>query len=320
MSIDNNIKEVVLSWILKEKEGLSKEDKANLELFLQKKEHLEYYYKYKELFYDCDSFNEDEKASIKELIQSDKRRTKLRFILTPLAASIIFILFFVFNYYETSQMQYENIYVANDEKKLNILLPDDSLVDLDIKTKIDVSYYGNKRLVNLSSGKAVFSVTKDKNRPFIIKNKKINVEVLGTKFEVINLNKIHTISVLEGVVRVSYNYSNKAKNLIILKQGDSFSLQEDGKVLGSKKINIQNIAKWKENLLQFENISLKEALDEFARYNNLNIVFDDYEISQIKISGIFNIKKVNSFLDSLPEIYPLKIKKQNNTIKILKAL
>lgn len=317
MSIDNSIEEKVLSWILKEKDGLSSEDSVKLNLFLQTTKNKEYYEKYKNLFLECNDLDENEKNSIKELIENDKKSSKLKFVFAPLASGIIFVLFFVFNYYENTKVKYENIFATTNEKKLNILLPDNSLVDLDIKSKIDVKYYNDKRLVNMKQGKVIFSVSKDKERPFTITSKNTRIEVLGTKFEVINLNNIHTINVIEGTVRVSYYFTNKVRNLRVLKQGDSFSLDEAGKVLGSQKVNILNIAKWKEDLLLFENTSLKDTLNEFARYNDFKIVFEDYEISQIKISGIFNIKRMDSFLDSLPEIYPLKIKKENKTIKLL---
>ncbi|WP_419673660.1 FecR domain-containing protein [Aliarcobacter butzleri] len=42
-------------------------------------------------------------------------------------------------------------------------------MDLDKKSQIKISYYDTKRVIDLEDGNAMFSVSKDKAKPFLIK-------------------------------------------------------------------------------------------------------------------------------------------------------
>ncbi|MFX4232133.1 FecR domain-containing protein, partial [Aliarcobacter butzleri] len=76
--------------------------------------------------------------------------------------------------------------------------------DLDKESQINISYYETKRVIDLEDGNAMFSVSKDKAKPYLIKTQNTLIEVLGTKFEVINIDNKTGINVLEGVVEVGY--------------------------------------------------------------------------------------------------------------------
>ena len=108
--------------------------------------------------------------------------------------------------------------------------------------------------------------------------------------------------------------NHKIKHLIVLEKGKSFSLDNKGKNLKLKKVNIVDIAKWKDDLIRFDKTTLKEAFKEFARYTDKKILLKDYRVSNFKISGIFSIKDLNKFINSLSEIYDLNIIKKQNEI------
>ncbi len=314
MNINNKIKEQTLSWIMKEKEGLNKEEIKELQVFLNNINHKKMYEKYNKIFSGCKSFEKDEKDEIKDSIQKDKKVFKFITTFIPLAASILIVFFASSMYFDYTSSTYTNTLQTNNNKKVNIHLPDNSYIDMDIKSKMSVTYYKNKRLINFETGKAVFSVSKDKNRPFIITSNNTRIEVIGTKFEVISLDNINTINVVEGLVKISHIYNQKIKNLIILKKGESFSLNNLGKEIKLTNINIDRIAQWKDDLITFKKTSLYNALKEFARYNNIKIEFKDNKSSLFEISGVFSIKDLDKFILSLPEIYPLIIKKEKDLI------
>ena len=248
-----------------------------------------------------------------------KKKPVYLYTLRTLAASVIFVLFFFsYTYYENTKVSYSHEYVSINEINKNIILPDKTIIDMDIKSKLYITYYKNKRVVKFFNGKALFTVSKDKKRPFIIHSGKTRIEVLGTKFEVINLNNLNTINVIEGSVKVSYVNNNKTKNLSILKKGDSLVLNEEGKVLKIQKINTEDIALWKENLLRFNKRTLKNALEDFSRYDDTKVIIKDYESANLRISGEFSTKELIKFYEALPFIYPVKITKEKNIINISK--
>lgn len=321
MITNDKIYEQSLSWLMKQNEGLSKEEEQEFFMWLKDEENKKVYEQNKETFFTYAILGDFEKSEIKNDIKKDKQIEKFKKILPSLAASVLFIFisFAVFNYYESSKSLYKQDFYTKNEIKTNIKLPDDSIIDLDVKTKLHVDFYKDKRFVNLKEGKAIFSVKKDKNRVFQIINGKNQIEVLGTKFEVVSLNNTTKVNVIEGKVRVShiYNENKKAKNLIILTKEQSLLLNQNGKILKQAKKEIRNIGNWKKGILKFQKATLQEVLKEFSRYHDFEIEFQNYELTQLNISGVFTINKIEDFLDSLAEIYPIKIKKENEKIYIL---
>ena len=59
--------------------------------------------------------------------------------------------------------------------------------------KFPVLFTGDKRQVELVTGEAYFDVRKDKAKPFIVRNKDLDLTVLGTQFNIQNYSDEHEI-------------------------------------------------------------------------------------------------------------------------------
>lgn len=326
MNLHDELNKKANLWIIKENEGLSQKEKEELKLWLQNKNSRKAYDLANELLNECLNLDDDFIKEMENDVLDDmknKKQTNIFYRNKYLVASIaaVCILFFTgFEINKYIQPTFEHNYVSLDKKIVNITLPDKSIIDLDIKSQVQIAYYKNKRTVFLNKGKALFSVSKNKDKPFLVKSGNTLIEVLGTKFEVINMKTITKINVVEGLVRVNYIYNEKGdkKALIQLKKSESFTLDNLGKILNNDKINIKDIANWKNDIIKFDKTSLKEAALIFKRYSNQDIEFEDYEVSQLKISGKFSTLHYESFLEAIELIYPIKIKKEGNLIKIVK--
>jgi ferric-dicitrate binding protein FerR (iron transport regulator) len=118
------------------------------------------------------------------------------------------------------------------------------------------------------SGEAYFEVVKDPHQPFKVKiGEQGEVEVLGTHFNVDaypDESSINT-TLLEGAVRVN--------NKVVLKPGQQAQVANNS----IKTINNANIAKvmaWKNGLFNFEDASLREVMQQLARWYDLQIVYE----------------------------------------------
>ncbi len=326
MNLHDELNKKANLWIIKENEGLSQKEKEELKLWLQNKNSRKAYDLANELLNECLNLDDDFIKEMENDVLDDmknKKQTNIfyrnKYLVASIAAAcILFFTGFEINKY--IQPTFEHNYVSLDKKIVNITLPDKSIIDLDIKSQVQIAYYKNKRTILLNKGKALFSVSKNKDKPFLVKSGNTLIEVLGTKFEVINMKTITKINVVEGLVRVNYIYNEKGdkKALIQLKKSESFTLNNLGKILNNDKINIKDIASWKNDIIKFDKTSLKEAALIFKRYSNQDIEFEDYEVSQLKISGKFSTLHYESFLEAIELIYPIKIKKEGNLIKIVK--
>ena len=325
MNLQNEIDKKANLWIIKENEGLDKQERDELAFWLQNKNHKKSYDENRQIIDECllldnDFINEMENDILDEEDFKEKnifQRSKY------LVASIFIACIFAFGTFEFNKYYkatFEENYVSLDKKIVNITLPDESIVDLDIKSQMKIAYYNDRRTVVLTKGKALFSVSKNKEKPFLVKSGNTLIEVLGTKFEVINLNKTTKINVLEGLVRVNHIYNEKGdkKALTQLTKSQSFTLNNLGIVLNYSDIDIKEIASWKNDIIKFDKTTLKTAVNILERYTNQKIEFESYELSQLKISGKFSTLHYKSFLEAIELIYPIKSQKEGDLIKIVK--
>ncbi|QKF72877.1 sigma factor regulatory protein, FecR family [Aliarcobacter faecis] len=315
----NNIEQQANSYLIRQKEKLSPDEQKEFETWIKDENHKKVYDENRKLIDDFLDLDED---FIKELEDEISVNTKKRltFSFKYLAASVVFLCFIAFGGYEVNRNFIPNFtqnFVSVDEKVLNIKLPDSSTIDLDKNSQIKISYYDTKRVIDLEDGNAMFSVTKDENRPFLIKTKDTLIEVLGTKFEVINYDNKTKINVLEGLVQVSY-ISNffKTQTLAKLEKSQSFTLDNEEKNFTQTQININEIASWKDDEIYFNKTSLKDASLIFERYSNIKMEFENDKFSQLKISGKFSTLHYDSFLKSIEMIYPIKVEKSGNVVRV----
>jgi transmembrane sensor len=94
------------------------------------------------------------------------------------------------------------IYTTEIGERRSITLTDGSTVDLNARSRVRVEFAKKERRVELLDGQALFQVTKDKNRPFIVSSGNATVRAVGTQFDVYRRTNGTTVTVLEGRVAV----------------------------------------------------------------------------------------------------------------------
>jgi transmembrane sensor len=122
------------------------------------------------------------------------------------------------------------------------------------------SFTGNQREVVIV-GEAYFEVAKDKNKPFRVNANGIQVEVLGTHFNINAYSDEQSVktSLLEGSVRI---------NNRVLKPGEAYY---NGKVAKSD-LN-QDIA-WKNGVFNFNNADLFAVMRQLVRWYNIDLKYE----------------------------------------------
>ncbi|MFX4282827.1 FecR domain-containing protein, partial [Aliarcobacter butzleri] len=81
---------------------------------------------------------------------------------------------------------------------------------------------------------------------------------------------------------------------------------------------IEDIATWEKGFLTFDKTTLKDSLEEFSRYKNIKMEFQDEKVSKTEITGKFDIDDFDKFLMALPKIYSVKVDKSQKTFKFSK--
>lgn len=130
-------------------------------------------------------------------------------------------------------------------------------------------FNGGKRVVELS-GEAYFEVAKDAAKPFVVKMGQNEINVLGTRFNVMsydNESKVVT-TLLEGAVK----YSTELKT-VVLKPGQETRAGKDGSVELVKNADMELATAWKNGQQMFKRSDLTSIMRQVERWYNVDVVF-----------------------------------------------
>ena len=132
-----------------------------------------------------------------------------------------------------------------------------------------VAFIGNERKVSIT-GEAYFEVAKNKFKPFTVSRDKMQIEVLGTHFNVNTYGDEDFIKVtlLEGSVKV--NNGNKSG---LLKPGQQAKLNENIINVHSN-VNVDQVMAWKNGYFSFDKASATEVMHEIARWYNIQVAYE----------------------------------------------
>lgn len=215
-------------------------------------------------------------------IKTSERQTARRvFIKTALQYAAILLLplisgVIMWQFSKKSPVPPEMIecYVPYGELR-SITLPDGSQIEMNAGSLLiyPSEFTANKRQVYLS-GEANFSVENNPKQPFIVQTGTLNVEVLGTKFNVeAYLGSGTIITTLEkGAVKI-YTRENP-KDVIIMKPDEQVSYLMKEKRFITNMVDASDYSAWIMGELRFVNKSLDEILFTLERRYNVRFLVD----------------------------------------------
>lgn len=180
-------------------------------------------------------------------------------------------------------------------KKTMLTLIDGTKVWLNAGSKFAFpqKFTGKKRIVFLD-GEGYFEVAKNEKQPFIVSSKNINVEVLGTKFNVNSYNSDNSSEtiLLEGKVNVwSENKFIKEKTQLSPNQKAIYSVTTK-EIAVETALDAKNYIAWIDGWYRFSNEKLEHVLIKLERYYNVDIQYNQDKINTAKpISGKLDLKE-----------------------------
>lgn len=182
----------------------------------------------------------------------------------------------------------------------SISLPDgSSQLELNSGACITMEFHGTTRIVRLLSGEAIFQVIPDPRRPFRVETGPISIVDIGTKFDVYRTELSTRVSVSEGAVQIPSGDAN-VQPLRALQQVDIPDDTVQHRVRRPITLgDFDRMTAWVHGDIELEQQTLREAMTEFARYQPIHFDFADPAIAEVKVSGVFPVTGVESFLRTL---------------------
>ena len=205
--------------------------------------------------------------------------------------------------------------VAASNNPVLVTLPDGSEVYLNKNASLTYpeALDGKTRAVTLQ-GEAFFEITKDESRPFLIKSAQAVIEIVGTSFNVRNIDSTGVIvSVVTGTVLL-YDEERETSKLT-LKPGDQGSLDKTHGLLITSNMDV-NFLSWKTGVLTFRNTGLKQVVSDLNRHYGNRFELASTALESCTLTSTFDHQAIGEVLEELRLVLPIQIQEKGNVIII----
>ena len=174
-------------------------------------------------------------------------------------------------------------------KREQIILPDSSRVWLNSGSVLiyPSTFIGQTRDVYLS-GEGYFEVEKNTEQPFIVKARTLNVEVLGTRFNILAYPEVKQIATTleEGSVRVCLQDNDKKVYHLVPDEQLVYNI--DSGIADIKQVVSADYSDWREGGLLFDNYSFSDIIRILQRTYGVNVHLQTSVYNNNKITVHFN--------------------------------
>lgn len=212
---------------------------------------------------------------------------------------------------------FQTIYVPAGQRS-ELLLADGTKVWLNSRStlKFPAAFSGKQRLVQLD-GEGYFEVSKDAKHPFLVETARCNVRVLGTSFDVkaYATDSVWETALMEG--RVELYLPGKEGAELTLEPNERAVLRGNRLVKG--QIREADQYRWREGLICFNNVTVREMFEKMKLYYGVEIRVNNSRILDHRFTGKF---RINDGVEHLLRVLKLKHRftyqrnSENNIIEI----
>jgi transmembrane sensor len=200
-------------------------------------------------------------------------------------------------------------------------LDDGSLVELNRGARIAVMFSSAERRVRLERGEALFTVTKNQARPFVVEAAGVTVRAVGTAFNVrLGAGEVDVL-VTEGQVQLD-RPAAPLPMLSLLDAGQRVAVPFVGAPAAVAAITREEIDRalaWQPRLLEFASTPLIDVAAEFNRRNRMQLVVADETLRALPIGASFRSDNLEGFVRLLEASFGVKAERTAETITLRRA-
>jgi transmembrane sensor len=194
------------------------------------------------------------------------------------------------------------------------ILPDGTVVELNVGAEINVDFSGAWRRVALRKGEAHFQVAKNPQRPFVVEVENVEVRAVGTAFSVELGPKEIEVLVTEGQVAVERPdlvamaprgagavadaalTTFGAGNRIVVEFTPSGPAAPARQVTTVSTAEIGELLAWRVPRLEFAGTPLAQALPMFNQHGRVKLSLADPALGRLQLSGVLRADDTESLL------------------------
>ena len=175
-----------------------------------------------------------------------------------------------------------NTMTTTKGKQYQLQLSDGSKIWLNAASSVTypTAFTGDERKISIT-GEAYFEIAHDAKRPFTVSTNGMEVQVLGTHFNVNAYDDEENTSttLLEGSVKIKNQHTAS-----LLKPGQQLQLDREGKIKLVANADVQEAVAWKDGLFIMKKAGIASIMRQIARWYDVEVSYSD-GIPPGRISG-----------------------------------
>ena len=221
---------------------------------------------------------------------------------------------------------------------------------------MQISFDEHARRVTLERGRALFRVAKNPDRPFLVRADGTTVRAVGTAFGIDRQRDGVVVTVAEGKVAVFATKSEDSQESrrtanageatgaaeaegspstqlispssvrragsraqLFLTAGQQVRMESSGTAEPVHKVDSDRELAWAKGRLVFESDSVQHVVEEFNRYNRIQLEVRDSELAKRPISGTFSAADPESFVAFLQTVVSIRVRQDDVGTTIIEA-
>ena len=224
-------------------------------------------------------------------------------------------------------------YATEVGEQRSVVLDDGTRVLLNTDTRLRVHLGSAQRVVNVSSGEAIFEVAKDASRPFVVRVAGTEVVAVGTAFAVRytaagpRTADALAVTLIEGKVSVrpapEQGQGGIAPERIVQMQpGERLQLDHRGAAAAVARVdrpNVEQVTAWKRSEAVFDDTSLADAVAEMNRYSRTPVVLvDGLASAGLRVSGLYKTGDNVGFARAVAALHALQVHNRDGRLELEK--
>jgi ferric-dicitrate binding protein FerR (iron transport regulator) len=209
------------------------------------------------------------------------------------------------------------VYIAQQtaQNTDSLLLPDGTRLYLNAHTSVKYprNFKGNSREIFVQQGEVFVDVKHMPDKPFSVHLKNVDIEVLGTSFDVKETKLGAKVFVQTGKVKAVYKNGKKS---VILTPGEEAEMLLAGTTISTRHHRNNNLIAWKTGHLSFVDAPLSEVTAVLEDYYKVNIVLKGEGLADKKLLATFHKESLSEVLDILSKTLQVKAIQKDSLVEI----
>ena len=172
-----------------------------------------------------------------------------------------------------------------------------------------VTFSGDERRVEMT-GEVYFEVARDEAHPFIVSVNDVEVEVLGTSFNISAYDAKVVTTLVTGRVKVC---TPADSTLLQVNQQASW----DGKRISVRQVEAKDYTLWRKGIFCFNDTRLEDIMDALARWYDVHVFFQNPRMKDDRYSvEIRRYEEIDTILRRMAETNRVKFSVNGRTVSV----